>query len=168
MSEAPDAQQAKRDALRLIKSGDLKEALRVLESAAQWLEAGKVAERLKRHPKAIELYLKADAFAEAANVHLAEGDALGSSHRVERLVHGGQGVESRLFRKGFESLHHAARQGGPPLGRHAGIREMEQLLDHGHLISREEPSGPYHRLQAFGRDPEPGRGLPQEAGGRRR
>ncbi|HET9225796.1 MAG TPA: hypothetical protein VFR31_03965 [Thermoanaerobaculia bacterium] len=107
--------------------------------------------------------LAEDGFAGGQGLHLTQRNALGGSGSVERIVHGGQRVGSGFLREGFESPHHTAREGGSPFGRHPSVREMKQFLDHGHLISREEPGCPHHRLQLFRRDAETSRGLAQEA-----
>jgi len=59
--------------LLYIKAGAFKEALKAFERGEQWLEAGKVAERLKKKGKALDYYTKAAAYAQIAKIHLADG-----------------------------------------------------------------------------------------------
>jgi len=54
---------------QLVQQGDLKGALKHFESHQQWVEAGKVAVRLDKPKKAIDLFLKGKQYAQVANVY---------------------------------------------------------------------------------------------------
>ena len=72
--------------IQFVKKGELKDALKSFEKGEHWQEAGKVAQRLKKTSKAIDLFLRAGLFSDVAIVYLETEQFLKAADYFEAIT----------------------------------------------------------------------------------